>query len=65
MVLAAPLGLLLTSSLAEVPSLASCETGGSGGMLEGGLGRSHLHFSAGKQSWWLSEEAYSLPLGIG
>lgn len=58
-------GLLLTFSLAEVPSLASCELAGSGGMMRGWLGKmpSPLFLCGfGKESWWLSEEALSLSL---
>lgn len=51
--LAAPSGLLLAFSLAELAS--------SGGMLRGWLFPSVF----GKESWWLSEEAFSLPLGKG
>lgn len=61
-------GLLLTFSCAEVPSLASCELAGSGGMMRGWLGKlpSPLFLcDFGKESWWLSEETLSLPLGRG
>lgn len=63
--LAAPLGLLLTFSLAEVPSLASCELAVSGGMMRGWLRKvpSPLFLCVfGKENWWLSEDILSLHL---